>query len=228
MALTRFYFVNSGTSPLPSLAIDSAWDKTATTFFRAPMTTSKSGDAIATQTASPGSTATQQMCFAQYVSPPFSAFTGLGTRTKFVIRCSEYNAAYNAWLVASLRVVNGTGSTVRTGGGIDMFNLSQYEMTTSLATQIGGDGNNIPSISGISVGDRFVLELGVTFDSPSANGNISLSFGAPVGSTDCAWVRNYTAANAGWYEFQSADFTFGAEASGAPKQAFVLRERSRK
>lgn len=211
---TRFYLPASGTSPLASQAVDSTWEGSASTFFRAPLGTSKTNTALTNFAAVFGSTATRQDCWAQWASEPLSRchrFTTADT-ISMVVRGLEDNAAVDGHLAYVVRVVSGDGSVVR--GTLATYMATSTELTTSALTRI----HNARAFAGSVIafaGDRIVVEIGSHGVTPSTSYNLTWRFGDPTGTSDFALTAGLTTDLCPWVEF-SQTLSFGSISATMP------------
>jgi len=205
---TRFYLPSSGTSPLPSLAIDSQWEGSASTFYRAPLPTTKTDTALTDKAARFNSTATRQDCWAQFVSEPLThrqAFYTSDTAS-IIVRGLEGDAKCDAHIAFVLRLVSGDGSTVR--GILRGYMAASTELTTSALTRIIS-GATFTAAQG-EIGDRFVLEVGSHGVTPDVGYDVTWRFGDPTATADFAFTAGLTTDLCPWLDINTATLDFGS------------------
>lgn len=201
---TRFYLPSSGTSPLPSLAVHTSWDYPDERVpGRMPTATTKAqNSALGDFIHSFPSTATQDMCFAQWVSEPIEAYDFLVTDTwKFVVRNVEDSLSVDANTAIAVRVVSGDGSTVR---GVLLSTATGGEFAVAAATCAGG--STCAAVSALT-GDRIVIELGAHGVTPSTAYTATMRFGDPAATADFGWTGGLTTDLCPWVEL-SPTLTF--------------------
>ncbi len=202
---TRFYLPSSGTSPLAALALASGkWDSSGATFFRAPTAITKTQNSALTNFANTfPSTATQQMCYAQWVSPQIEAheFT-IAETYAWVIRNVEGNAAVDATTAYNIRVVSGDGVSLR-GTLISTYAGGEFATTAATNAATAVFTANVSA----QYGDRIVIEMGARGLTPSIDYTATMRFGDPSATADFALTSGLTTDLCPWVEL-SPTLTF--------------------
>lgn len=185
------------------------WEGVASTFYRAPLVTTKSGTTLTDFAARPGGTGVRQDCYAQFVSAPLAAAHDFvkTEECSWVVRGLEMSGTCNAHNAGVVRVVSGDGSTER--GVIYSRLAATTELSTSAATRIL-DGAAISAVSA-SKGDRIVVEMGSYSGALSTDYDVTWRFGDPSGVDDFALTHNLTTDLCPWVEI-AADLTFSSAA----------------
>jgi hypothetical protein len=195
---TRLYLPSSGVSPLNALAVSSVWDYTGVNFFRAPMTTTKSNTALTDFTYTPPSTSgVYQMCVAQWVSPSLTSVATLPSNFfSSVVRGVEGNVAVDASPCVVVRIVNADGTIVRHNLVIPLVKAVEFGVSAATVTQM-----DVYLNSSGQIGDRFVVELGFWFVTPSDSHTATLRFGDPSSVNDFTFVDGLTGDFCPWVQF---------------------------
>ena len=223
---TRFYLPTAGTSPLSSQAIDSTWEGSVSTFFRAPAPTVKTSSAARNDAARFLSTSTQQNCWGQWISAPLAAAFSFTTSHTYsaVVRGIEGDLACDAHIAIVIRVVSADGATVR--GTIASLMATSTELDVTWATRIKA-ATALTAVSA-SAGDRIVIEIGSHGVTPSTAYDVTWRFGDGA-AADFALTEGLTSADNPWVEL-SPTLTFGHSnviaVSGAAAGSAVVASES--
>lgn len=188
-----------------SPAFDAAWEQTgqADRVVLAAKAQSPAVTTLTDRTVTVPITTTQQILARQFVGPPMPSKRLIGTFS-MVVRCSESNAAANAFLAYVLRVLSQDGGTVRGTLASSMTNAGT-EFVTTAATRIFSAASLTPLTT--QPGDRVVLELGAHAQAPASAQSAVLRFGNSAAS-DFALTSALTTDLNPWCEF--SDDIFGA------------------
>ena len=210
---TRLYLPSSGTAA-SSPAVASAWERSASVFFRAPTFTAKRDTALADSSDTFGSTSTSQTAVAQWVSPPLDVDQTISGTASIVVRGSENAGTANLYLAFGLRVMVGDTSTER---GVLLFNGTETggtEYGTGTRTRIWS-AVSLSSVNALA-GDRLVVEIGWHGLLPDAGAAGVLRFGDPVAVADHALTSNVPTDLVPWVELsQTVTFSSALVAIGA-------------
>ena len=204
---TRLYMpavVGAPAAPIAP-AVDTAWERSSSTFYRAKTATTKSNTSLADASAQFASTATSQTCWAQFVSEALDVDQTITGTMSMVIRGSEASLAEDLHLAFSLRVIT---PALGVRGQLLLFHATSTEFGTIPQTRIHS-ARALTSVAALA-GDYIVMEVGFHGVTP-ANANPSgvLRFGDPTAGADFALTSGLTTDDVPWFEL-SQNITFGA------------------
>lgn len=158
---TRFYLRENGTAPV-TVAVDAGWESSASPFASKPMfTTTDAGDTLTNSTGFT-STAAQDRCHRQWISPPLAASLvfDTGVTYKAQMQCLESAANDNLTSRMGVRVVSEDGTVVRH----TVLAIANYGSVTEWATaytnRILANADAGTGSYTTVAGDRLVFEVG--------------------------------------------------------------------
>ena len=202
--VTRLYLQSSGVPAISDLAVSSIWG--VNDVIRLPTATQKSGTALTTRTLPWAGTATANWCWWQFQSPAFTnniLLTTAHTLSLVIGKCAETTGSADTKLSASIRVVDTAGAT--RGTLYETISIgSEFDLMASASTRIISVTALIANVS-CSVGDRLIIELGVTGITPVVE-DIQMRIGDPIDIADFA-LTGVTTDLVSWLEL-SADIEF--------------------
>jgi len=205
---TRFYFPASGSAAI-SPAVDSMWDESVSGFFRAPLVTTPSDTALASFGAYTTTQATQQSCWAQFVSDTLDVAQTITTpNIDAICRGSEGATGDNTYFAFTIRVLTRDGGSVRGTIKQQGTNTGGSEFGTAMRTRIWD--NLTGSTVNAEAGDRIVIEIGQHAQAPTVAPSGTMRFGDPTASSDFALTTNLTTDLRTWIEFTAVNLTFGS------------------
>jgi hypothetical protein len=217
----------SGGSPPISPAVDSGWERPATTFFQAPAVRTKSNTALTNFAAFFGSTSTSQTCWAQFISDPLVGDQTVAGTVSIVVRGLEGSTSNDVHLAFVLRIVTPAGAT----RGILRTQLAAAtEFTTSAQTRIFS-ALALTDVNALH-GDYVVMEVGLHGVTPANSTTNTLRFGDPTGVADFALTSGLTTDLVPWFElsqnlvFTSPEVLLDGSAAGSGILSAVLTARA--
>jgi hypothetical protein len=214
----RFYMPSSGAAPI-SPAVDAAWERSASVFFRAPSPTVRSNTTLTDKSALFGATTTSQTCWAQFITDTLDLDQLIGGTVSMVIRGLEFSLSEDLHLAFNLWVVT---PTLTNRGTLKLQHATATEYAVTAETRIF---NAITlTATNCSAGDRLVMEVGMHGVTPANGGNNVLRFGDQSATADFALTSGLTTDLNPWWSL-SQNVTFGAPVDAFPLPGGHSRRR---
>lgn len=220
---TRLYLPSSGTSALNSLVDDSGWDEVSGTFFRAPMSITKTDTALTDFYSALSVGGQYNAIFAQWVSAPLAddySFTTSDT-IDFVAKVIEDATENDTYWGYKGRVVSNTGSEVigSFASGLTVQRATEFPYSAASTRTMS---YICAAVSAVAT-DRLVFELG-TYENWTGGG-ATIRLGDPSGTGDFALTDSLTTDLCPWLEL-SPNLTFSEEeGEEAPVSSYMSLRR---
>ena len=202
---TKFWFPNSGSAPMDTIAWSAYWDHVDNSHLHLPLLLAKSS--VAHGYFSSGTYNYNPFGGMQFISPQMAAYSWT-TADEIKLQCGLFGDTNSiTYLSAAIRVVSGDGATVR-GTLWQGHSISAANGNRSL----GGSGAHVHVAGSVAqqAGDRIVVELGVEWVASTGTGTYTITgddnaSDYPEDDTDTSWTKNP------WVEFSPtiADYSGG-------------------
>jgi hypothetical protein len=221
----RFYFTNTD-HPLNPITQQATWLRSIAAAVTKCSYVTTTNTALTDYAALFGGTATGQVRWMSFLTPPLTALFAFSTVDTFsmVVRGLEQNLSEDAHIAFQLWVMVGDSSTPR--GLLNSQMTTSTELAVTAATRIVSAKAMTANLTA-QAGDRLLLEVGSHGVTPANTGAITWRFGDPTAGADFALTSALTTDLRPWWEisvtpsFSTSDFLPSTYIPYAPARAYT-------